>query len=291
MSISGDYGAGDFADGDAGHDFVTLEPRGERRLALVFTTLVGNLVNFEHFHVRGGSGDDDFTGGDMADYLYGFAGDDILRGGGGDDFVTGGTGTDTLLGDGGNDELEITYDASDYLDGGDGTDRASLRLGNVGGTFDLTTLANVVGIEAFYVFGGSGNDLLLGDAGNNYLSGGIGNDILIGHGGSDGASAVGRGRGARSSATSPCRGHRSRRIYQRLPWLGRRSRPDRFRGSRCRRRRRRRRVRLRRGRDHRRGGEQHHLFALLREPVLHPRRRHRRYDRGLLGAARRRHGH
>jgi Ca2+-binding RTX toxin-like protein len=109
--------------------------------------------------VLGGSGADSIVGGSLSDTITGGAGADTLLGGGGDDVLTAGTSLapdpgDLLKGDAGNDTLL----------GGDGD-----------------TLA-----------GGTGNDLLQGDAGSSSLDGGDGNDTLFGQ---DGADTVAGGAG------------------------------------------------------------------------------------------------
>jgi len=92
--------------------------------------------------VYGGSGNDVITGGSGNDDLYGDDGDDVIDGGSGSDLVDGGYGDDSLQGGNGNDYLapgpgqdtvyggdgddwvESSADGdSDYINGGQGTDR------------------------------------------------------------------------------------------------------------------------------------------------------------------------
>lgn len=157
-------GGNDLIDGGAGDDF-----------------LWGDLWDGA---VWGDSSNDAmYSGGD--DAIYGGAGDDDLRGGGGDDTLFGGAGSDFLEGGTGND----------WLDGGDGFDYASyldhqvplfasLVEGRVSfventGLLDET----LISIEA--VYGGDGNDTLLGDDAYNRLFGSGGNDFLDGRAGDD----------------------------------------------------------------------------------------------------------
>jgi VCBS repeat-containing protein len=98
--------------------------------------------------------------GDVADTLYGGAGDDALSGDGGDDTLYGGSGDDDVTGgDGadtiyGGDGIDTLYGGSgvDYLSGGDGND---------------------------VIYGESGNDIILGGAGDDQLHGGEGNDEFV----------------------------------------------------------------------------------------------------------------
>lgn len=82
-------------------------------------TEADNLINVEH--LVGGSGDDDFTGSDLADILEGGPGDDRLSGGLGNDKLYGDAGNDELYGDAGEDLLD-GGEGEDLLDGGDGED-------------------------------------------------------------------------------------------------------------------------------------------------------------------------
>jgi Ca2+-binding RTX toxin-like protein len=72
------------------------------------------------------SGNDVASGGDGAEELKTFEGDDRLIGGAGDDTLDGGTGSDVLMGGDGNDSL-IGGLGNDSFDGGAGDDRLDLR--------------------------------------------------------------------------------------------------------------------------------------------------------------------
>jgi Ca2+-binding RTX toxin-like protein len=150
----------------------------------------------------GGSGNDTLSGGSGTDVLSGGSGNDVLDGGADDDALAGGAGDDTLIGGAGNDLLiggsgrdravyagsvldyEIaalgplaTVSDSNAADGDDGTDLLldieELRFADFTGT--LSTRSQ----------GGSGNDLIVGDAGDDTLNGNGGNDVLLGNGGKD----------------------------------------------------------------------------------------------------------
>ncbi len=126
--------------------------------------------------IRGGAGNDILDGGEGDDALQGDAGNDRLLGGLGDDFLFGGDGDDTLVGGEGNDRL----------DGGAGTDTVDYSGDTDGVTVDLKTgKANGIGVGADTlvgienVIGGSGNDVLIGNAEANAFSGGAGNDRIV----------------------------------------------------------------------------------------------------------------
>jgi Ca2+-binding RTX toxin-like protein len=99
--------------------------------------------------------------------------DNVLEGGAGDDTLVGGTG-------------------ADLLNGGLGMDTASYRTDEVGITINLETKEvsggeaegdTLVSIE--HLIGGSGDDVLTGDAGVNKLDGGLGDDTIAGLAGAD----------------------------------------------------------------------------------------------------------
>ncbi|WP_240617569.1 putative Ig domain-containing protein [Acinetobacter oleivorans] len=107
--------------------------------------------------VYGGIGDDTIKGLGGSDQLFGDEGNDRLEGDTDNDFISGGTGNDQLFGGEGDDKLE-GGDNDDHLEGGDGND---------------------------IIEGGDGNDIIKGGDGNDIIKGGIGNDQLFGNAGED----------------------------------------------------------------------------------------------------------
>ncbi|MEG4446707.1 Ig-like domain-containing protein, partial [Microcoleus sp. AT9_B4] len=97
--------------------------------------------------------EEDRSGQNGDDRLYGDEGNDAIYAGIGTDFLSGGSGSDLLYGGNGNDNLNGD-DGSDLLDGGPDTDTIN---------------------------GGPGDDRLLGDTGNDYLNGGDGKDEIHGY--------------------------------------------------------------------------------------------------------------
>ena len=158
------------------------------------TQTVPNVEN-----LTGGPGDDDLTGDGGPNTLSGGDGDDTLTGAGGNDTLRGGDGTDTLDG-GSGDDLLVPGSGGGVNDGGSGGetngDTVSYQDLSSGVTVNLDT-DNVTGAVTQTVpnvenaEGGSGNDTLIGDNGDNDLSGGPGDDLLrpmLGGGVNDGGS-------------------------------------------------------------------------------------------------------
>jgi Ca2+-binding RTX toxin-like protein len=138
-SISGGFGndtiyGGDMSDtiiGDAGTDTISGRNSAD---ALESSSVAGDDT------VLGGEGNDTIgfsTDSDTGiDDYRGDEGNDTIYGGGGGDVITGGAGSDSLLGNSGNDTFHAGGDgATDYLDGGDGSDTAA-DFDNGPSTFD-----------------------------------------------------------------------------------------------------------------------------------------------------------
>ena len=130
------------------------EPEGVPGLALVATDAGGTLT--------GTAGDDTLSGGAGTDVLNGLAGNDVFVASAGPDTVDGGAGADVY------DINRSVLSVNDI--------NVDLAEGNAG----ATTLLNVES-----VFGGSGANLLSGNAQDNLLSGGDGDDTLFGLDGDD----------------------------------------------------------------------------------------------------------
>lgn len=123
--------------------------------------------------LSGTVGDDVINGWDAAnippnegpatdrDWLYGLGGNDSLNGGGGSDFLIGGGGVDTLNGG----------EGSDWVLYSDSTSSLQIDLANQW-SWDGTSMDFLNSIEN--AIGGAGNDLIVGDSGDNSLGGGPG---------------------------------------------------------------------------------------------------------------------
>jgi len=132
----------------------------------------------------GTNGDDLLIGSSFADTIYGLDGHDLLHGGAGNDFIYGGIGNDVLVGGAG----------ADRLDGGAGVDIVSYAYSpsTWGVSVDLALNKGLRGDaegDTYYgiedVMGSQFHDLLAGTADANSLWGGLGNDTILGRGGQD----------------------------------------------------------------------------------------------------------
>lgn len=135
--------------------------------------------------ILAGLGDDAVLAGDGEDTVEGREGDDVLEGEGGDDVLAGGAGDDGLVGGAGDDRL-AGGEGDDTLDGGEGGDTADYADDTAGVNVDLTTgdaFGDAAGADTLIsienVIGGSGDDVLRGDAGDSRLEGGEGNDTPV----------------------------------------------------------------------------------------------------------------
>jgi Ca2+-binding RTX toxin-like protein len=152
------------AEGGAGRDTMTGGPFSEW-----FNSLFAFEFGVGADTINAGAGDDELTGTDEADRLFGGAGKDVFdpgpgndeaHGGGGDDFfdeIQFQRDADRFFGDGGKDNMYAGA-GNDFLDGGAGRD---------------------------FMDGMKGKDRLFGRAGNDYLRGGPGKDKLNGGPGRD----------------------------------------------------------------------------------------------------------
>jgi Ca2+-binding RTX toxin-like protein len=181
-----DGGAGaDTLDGGSGNDSYVIDDAGDRLIETDGngTDLVQNSVSFsiagqyvENMTLTG-SADIDGTGNGVDNVLTGNSGNNRLGGGGGADTLRGGGGLDTLDGGAG------AADIADYRDKSASVvvtlNGASSATVNVGGIAEDT----VKNIEN--VYGGSGDDTLIGDNLNNTFRAGGGDNTLDGGDGID----------------------------------------------------------------------------------------------------------
>jgi Ca2+-binding RTX toxin-like protein len=133
-------------------------------LTLIATSLTGpNALTFDgsaetdgHFHFLAGAGDDDLVGGAQSDTF------DLTHGG-----------NDAAFGNGGNDLfiMGTTFDASDDINGGSGTDTLE-----IGGSFAVTTILNVTDANV------SGMEVLQLDQSTNLQEVDVTGDITSGGG-------------------------------------------------------------------------------------------------------------
>ncbi len=202
--------------GGAGND--TIDGSAFTGRMFILDSLGNNVLS-------GGSGNDTIQGGNNADTIFGNGGNDSLSGNGDKDSIVGGAGNDTLRGGAGNDSLtgnegddtfspvsgadiviesgaanfvitntSLTGLGNDTFIGQSDSARitgAILTLSNVGGKIDASAFDKSFGVV---LYGGSGNDTLIGSPagdsffgleGNDSMTGGLGNDLLYGAAGRD----------------------------------------------------------------------------------------------------------
>ncbi len=158
--------------------------------------------------VLGGAGDDSITGGFGAtsgnDSLSGGTGEDSISGGEGNDSIDGGAGEDALYGDEGNDTVKggtgddsiqegSVANGADLLIGGAGYDYLSYLQRAAPLQLRLDTLANDgaageldnIGGDFETIYGGTNNDVFVGNSLANLFQGGAGLDNASGGAGSD----------------------------------------------------------------------------------------------------------
>ncbi|MEH2106942.1 calcium-binding protein [Nostoc sp.] len=174
-------------------------------------TLIGNFGNDSLF---GGLGNDSLDGGFNRDTLDGGAGNDTLNGGDDNDNLSGGTGNNRVNGGAGNDILiaqngnfPAVGDVGDTLIGGAGDDELrvegasnyfltnnQLFVGNLAHQFSEVENVRLTGTSGndtinasqallsgrTFLFGGAGNDTIIGSRGLDQINGGDGNDSIVG---------------------------------------------------------------------------------------------------------------
>jgi Ca2+-binding RTX toxin-like protein len=219
--------------GDGGIDTVTYENDPAAvvvNLGAIFNPGIGTatdgygnsdfLVSIEN--IIGSQFNDQLTGDDNANSIWGRAGDDNISGLGGDDRLYGEAGNDVILAGDGNDYI-VGGTGGDYIDGGNGIDTSSYLESDFGVVVDIgvvdvnllglslytqgfgssgdarsDTLINVENLEgskfvdqlwgtngANKIEGFEGDDQIFGRSGDDYLDGGNGNDIIRAGDGND----------------------------------------------------------------------------------------------------------
>ena len=121
------------------------------------------------------------TGNELANTIYGNAGDNILNGGGAADLLFGMGGTDWYFVDNVGD---VVFDS----DNGPGTDRVFANVSftlTAGAKIELLSTDYHAGTAAIGLFGNEQINTIYGNAGDNMLDGKGGSDGLLGMGGAD----------------------------------------------------------------------------------------------------------
>ena len=147
--------------------------------------------------IIGGEGNDTLSAGEGNDTICGDGGNDYLFGGGGHDYLNGGDGTgadaDDILGGTGWDTIDysarvnhVRVGVGQNFNDGELNEQDNVHEGVeivIGGDGD-DMLQNFTPFPS-KLYGGAGNDLLIGNEADDLLDGGAGNDELTGAGGFD----------------------------------------------------------------------------------------------------------
>ena len=137
--------------------------------------------------INGRGGDDVINGKGADDVICGGSGDDVIFGGGGRDLIFAGTGNDHVIGGAGNDTV-LADEGDDTLFGNEGRDFLSGSDGNdfmAGCTLPFEDLNDETFVTRDIFLGGRGEDIMIGDAGDDAFLAFGGDDIMIGGAGND----------------------------------------------------------------------------------------------------------
>ena len=135
---------------------------------------VAEAVGDGNDYIRGLGGDDEIYGGSQGDYIFGGDGDDTIDAGNGYDYVEGGDGDDTIIGGNGEDVID-GGDGDDTINAGNGRDRV------FGGDGDDYIQGGNHDDADDIIYGEAGDDEIYVDGGGaNHLYGGTGDDIIRG---------------------------------------------------------------------------------------------------------------
>jgi Ca2+-binding RTX toxin-like protein len=147
------------------------------------------LVNIEN--LIGSRYNDELTGNNQANLLWGMEGNDIINGGGGGDDIDGGAGIDTVSYEGSSAGVNVSL-IYDYAFGGDAAGDQLANVENLIGSAHADTLSGDDGDNVIsglagdnHLYGYGGNDALWGGDDDDLLDGGTGTDVLKGFGGND----------------------------------------------------------------------------------------------------------
>lgn len=150
----------------------------------------GQMCNNRVVTVMGTGGADQLEGTSGVDVIHAFGGDDAIFGLQGNDIICGGSGNDTVYAGKGNDVV-LGGQGFDVLFGAQGNDilrAAGLSEVDSSGSRMFGGEGNdtIVGSSRWdRMQGGPGNDIMQGFQGRDWMRGGPGNDRVVGHGGID----------------------------------------------------------------------------------------------------------
>jgi Ca2+-binding RTX toxin-like protein len=168
-------GGSDSLNGGDGHDTLQVATIGTD--AAPDPLLAGATLPTSSSHtLNGAGGDDTLLGGTDADHLIGGSGHDVLVSGGGADTLEGGTGNDRLT-------VALAEDRTGGIPP-EGTPPENVNDPVPDGAWDAIAPGSA-DEAAVALYGGDGDDTLVGGALGDTLLGGSGNDVLVSGGGAD----------------------------------------------------------------------------------------------------------
>jgi Ca2+-binding RTX toxin-like protein len=183
--------------GRAGNDKITGGPRGDNLLGGDGVDAIWGLAGNDRVTgegggdaLSGGDGDDVVSGGPAGDRLLGGNGSDNLIGGAGNDVEDGGAGADAFYQD---VDYAAGTDSDSFIGGGDDDvvaywNRSKAIIADadaVKGDDGSAGEKDTIGSSVEAIFGGAGNDRIIGTARDEVFFGGGGNDVIAASTGDD----------------------------------------------------------------------------------------------------------
>lgn len=150
----------------------------------------GNLLNTDNTIFNGTywdyitSGNDNISGTNQADTLWGGGGNDSIKGLFGNDVIDGGAGEDKMYGGSGNDTYYVDSIKDTVVENTKGGEDLVVSLTNFTLPANIENLS-LTGTNNTFAYGNSLNNQITGNDGNNIIKGMSGMDILKGLGGND----------------------------------------------------------------------------------------------------------
>jgi hypothetical protein len=147
-------------------------------VAAVSYTLSANVENLQAANI-GGTAALALTGNDVRNFIWGTQGNNVINGAGGADFMVGYAGDDLYGVDNMNDVA--------YEEAGGGYDTVATSISyTLGANIENLQAVNIGGTDPLALTGNEVRNFIWGTQGNNVLNGAGGADFMVGYGGDDG---------------------------------------------------------------------------------------------------------